>query len=114
MDLDLIIHICGDAIGIIERLNDTGVAAIELDHKIDNKFCRGIISGRCRIIGNLDPSNVVCNGNPELITLKVKEAIKIFGKDGLFILGSGCDLPFETPEKNIYALVNAAKKFGIY
>jgi len=114
MNLDLIIHICGNATDIVTGLTETGVAAIELDHKINNELCRDITSGKCTIMGNLDPSNVICNGSPELVTSKAKEAIEIFGKGGFFILGSGCDLPFETPERNIYALVNASRKFGIY
>lgn len=98
----------------MERIAEAGVAAIELDHKINSELCRDVTSGKCTIIGNLDPSRVICNGDPELITSKAKEAISIFGGEGLFILGSECDMPYETPKENIYALVNAAKKFGKY
>jgi uroporphyrinogen decarboxylase len=34
--------------------------------------------------------------------------------DSGFILGPGCELGTETPDDNIYALVEAAKKYGRY
>jgi uroporphyrinogen decarboxylase len=114
LGITLIIHICGNATPIIPNLVTSGVSAIELDHKIDSKLIKEYNDGKCTVIGNLDPSGVICHGNPQLVSLKSKEAIDLFGKNGFFILGSGCDIPFETPEENLYALVNTALNYGIY
>ena len=112
--LDFVLHICGNATSIIEKMVDTNAIALELDYKINSKKCREATLGKCTIIGNLDPSEVMCNGDPELIMSKAKEAIELFGKDGWFILSPGCDLPYNTPEENMFALVEAAKKYGKY
>lgn len=114
LGLDFVLHICGNATSIIDKMVDTGAIALELDYKINGKKCRDITLGKCTIIGNLDPSEVMCNGTPELIMSKAKEAIELFGKDGWFILSPGCDLPYETPEENMFALVEVAKKYGKY
>jgi uroporphyrinogen decarboxylase len=106
------IHCCGDATGIIEYLVQTGIEAVELDYKINGGKCREATLGRCALIGNVDPSGVLCHGSPELVQEKAREAIETFGQRGWFILGPGCDLPYETPEENIFALVESARRFS--
>jgi uroporphyrinogen-III decarboxylase len=93
---------------------ETGAKALELDYKIDAKKCREATFGKCTLIGTIDPSGVMCLGTPQLVMEKANEAIDIFGKNGWYILGPGCDLPYETPEENIFALVEAAKQYGEY
>ncbi len=107
------IHCCGDATGIIDYLVQTGIEAVELDYKIDGRKCRESTIGKCTLIGNIDPSGVLCRGSPELVQEKAREAIETFGQRGWFILGPGCDLPYETPEENIFALVQSAKSFPL-
>ena len=43
-----------------------------------------------------------------------REAIEILGPGGELILGPGCALGSDTPADNIHALVEAAKKYGVY
>jgi uroporphyrinogen decarboxylase len=111
--IDSYIHCCGNATGIINDLVHTGIDAVELDYKIDAEKCRESTLGKCTLIGNIDPSGVLCQGTPELVEEKAREAIETLGHRGWFILGPGCDLPYETPEENIRALVQSAKRFGI-
>jgi len=112
--IDSYLHCCGNATKIVEKMVNTGAIALELDYKIDSKKCRVATSGKCTLIGDIDPSSVMCNGTPEIVMEKAREAIEIFGKNEWFILGPGCDLPYETPEDNIFALVEAAKMYGVY
>jgi len=112
--IECYLHCCGDSTPIIESLVRTGVCALELDYKIDAKKCREATLGKCTLIGNIDPSGVMCRGTPRLVMEKAREAIEIFGGQGWYILGPGCDLPYETPEENISALVEAAHKYGTY
>jgi MtaA/CmuA family methyltransferase len=108
------LHCCGDATGIIDDLVATGIIAVELDYKIDGMKCLDATSGRCTLIGTIDPSGVMCHGTPELVLEKCREAIELYSEDGWYILGTGCDLPYETPPENISALVEAAKRYGSY
>ncbi|KPJ66646.1 hypothetical protein AMJ44_08125 [candidate division WOR-1 bacterium DG_54_3] len=108
------LHCCGDSTPIIDSLMRTGAVALELDYKIDGKKCREATLGKCTLIGNIDPSGVMYHGTPELVIERAREAIELFGAKGWFILGPGCDLPYETPEENIYALGEAAQRYGNY
>jgi uroporphyrinogen decarboxylase len=113
MGVDSYIHCCGDATGIVDSLVETGIDAVELDYKIDGGKCRESTLGRCTLIGNVDPSGVLCQGTPEAVEEKAREAIETLGQTGWFILGPGCDLPYETPAENISALVESAKRFPV-
>jgi hypothetical protein len=64
--------------------------------------------------GNIDPFFPLRDGTPEDIEKKVIGCIKTAGKDGGFILASGDGVLKETPFKNIFAMVEAAKKYGKY
>jgi uroporphyrinogen decarboxylase len=108
------LHCCGDSTPIIESLVRTGALALELDYKIDGKKCREVTLGKCTLIGNIDPFGIMYHGTPELVMEKAREAINIFGDKGWFILGPGCDLPYATPEENINALKEAARRYGNY
>jgi uroporphyrinogen decarboxylase len=56
----------------------------------------------------------MANGTPETVTEKCVEALDILAPGGGFILGPGCALPATTPDENIDALIEAAKKHGRY
>jgi uroporphyrinogen decarboxylase len=59
----------------------------------------------------VDPSGVLANGTPEEVTEKCQEAIQNLGAEGGFILGPGCAMPSTTPDENIDAMVEAARRF---
>jgi MtaA/CmuA family methyltransferase len=113
MGIAAYIHCCGDATAIIDHLVRTGIDAVELDYKINGQKCRESTLGKCTLIGNVDPSGVLCHGSPEMVAEKAREAIETFGQKGWFILGPGCDLPYETPGENIRALVESAKRVPV-
>ena len=111
--IDLVIHMCGDITKIFGQVASTGARAVELDYKVDADKCRRLNEDIC-IIGNIDPSGILALGTPEEVQDKAKLAIRVLGRRGHFILGPGCDLPYETPKTNIHAFMEAAKKFGNY
>ena len=83
--------------------------------KVNARVCREATLEKCTLIGNIDPFGVMCRGIPPgLVIEKAREAIDIFGRQGWYILGPGCDLPYETPEENIFALIESAHKYGTY
>ena len=92
----------------------TGAAILELDYKVDLKRVKELTQGKATILGPVDPSGVMANGTPELVMEKSREAIRILGAGGWFILGPGCALPPTTPPENIHAMMEAARKYGVY
>jgi uroporphyrinogen decarboxylase len=104
-------HICGNATPIINDMVSSGAAIIEIDQKSDQKACKAAARGKATLLGPVDPSGVMAKGTPELVMEKCREAIENLGEGGGFILGPGCALPATTPDENIDAMIEAAKKY---
>jgi uroporphyrinogen decarboxylase len=92
----------------------SGAPILELDQKADMRQSKAAAHGKTVILGPVDPSEVMANGSPALVTEKCREAIEILGAGGGLILGPGCALPATTPDENIDAMIAAAQEFGSY
>ena len=77
----------------------------ELKTKYGNKLC---------LMGNLHTTNVMLKGTVTDVINACKKAIDDAGKDGGFILSTGDQCPRDTPDENIYALIETAKTYGKY
>jgi uroporphyrinogen decarboxylase len=106
-------HICGNATPIMEDMVSSGAAIIEIDQKSDQKAVKAIATGKATLLGPVDPSDVMANSTPEMVTEKCNEALENLSPGGGFILGPGCALPPTTPDENIDAMIEAAKKFKL-
>jgi len=111
LDLPYTLHICGDTGLIVEDMLNTGADALELDYKTDINSVLRIAEEGKTFIGNIDPTGVICFGSEDLVTEKVKELMNVFKSSPGFILNAGCAIPAETPEENIYKLVETARTF---
>jgi len=112
-DVILAYHICGNSTPIIEDMVSTGAEIIEIDQKADQQISKAAAAGKAALLGPVDPSEVMAYGTPELVTDKCNEALKNLSPGGGFILGPGCALPPSTPDDNIDAMIEAAKKFKL-
>jgi uroporphyrinogen decarboxylase len=112
-DITLAYHICGSSSPIIEDMVSTGAAIIEIDQKADQQISKAAAAGKAALLGPVDPSEVMAHGTPELVTEKCNEALENLSPGGGFILGPGCALPPSTPDDNIDAMIEAAKKFKL-
>ena len=112
-DITLAYHICGSSSPIIEDMVSTGAAIIEIDQKADQQISKAAAAGKAALLGPVDPSEVMAHGTPELVTGKCNEALENLSPGGGFILGPGCALPPSTPDDNIDAMIEAAKKFKL-
>ncbi|MCD4669309.1 MAG: hypothetical protein K8S14_02560 [Actinomycetia bacterium] len=71
--------------------------------------------GHClAFMGNLHTTDVMLNGTPEIVREKAIEAMQDAGRGGGFILSTGDQCGRDTPDENIFAIVEAAKKYGRY
>ncbi|MBE9473554.1 MAG: uroporphyrinogen decarboxylase family protein [Chloroflexi bacterium] len=107
-------HICGNATPIIEDMISTKATIIEIDQKADMQICKEAARGKTTLLGPIDPSEIMAKGTPEMVTEKCREALEILAPGGGFILGPGCALPATTPDENIDAMIETAKKYGRY
>jgi uroporphyrinogen decarboxylase len=107
-------HICGNSTPIIADMVDTGSTIIEIDQKADMQTCKDAARGKATLLGPIDPSGILARATPEVVTEKCREALEILAPGGGLILGPGCALPATTPDENLDALIEAAKRYGSY
>ncbi|MEN8120621.1 MAG: uroporphyrinogen decarboxylase family protein [Bacteroidota bacterium] len=108
----LMLHICGNSTHLIEKMGQSGACGLSLDAQVDLKGATKQIPVGMKLIGNLDPIEIFLNGDEQLINTKTSALIEEMKDFPNFVLSSGCDLPLNTPLKNIEAFMNKAKQLN--
>jgi uroporphyrinogen decarboxylase len=106
-------HICGNTIPIIDDFIATGSQILEIDHKTDMQTAKDAARHKTCLLGPLNTS-LLLEGTPQEVEDACREAVEIMAPDSGFILGPGCALDPNVPDDNIHALVESAKKYGVY
>ena len=106
-----LMHICGNTTAILSDMMDAGFDCIDVDWPVKMSVARELSGTAVR--GNIDPSSVLVQGTPEDVDLAVKALIEDAKGPGL-IIGTGCDVSVATPEANMYAYAEAARRYGRY
>jgi len=114
------IHSCGIEMCMVETcaneteldyINPLEVAPMgdctlkEAREKAGNRLC---------LMGNLNTTQVMLYGTPDLVRLESLKAILDAGRDGAFVLSTGDQCGRDTPEENLRAMVETVKEFGRY
>ena len=109
-----ILHICGDTRKILPLMAKTGADILEIDAKVDLSDARKLIGSGLTLMGNLEPTTVLFQGNPELVRKESAYCLEsLNGLHGGFILGSGCEVVPGTPAENLKAMVEASRAFSL-
>jgi uroporphyrinogen decarboxylase len=66
------------------------------------------------LMGNLHTTTVMLKGTPAQVRQAAWEALRAAGDQGGFILSTGDQCPRDTPEANLFALVEAGHELGVY
>lgn len=69
---------------------------------------------RLGFMGNLHTTEVMLLGTPQYVRSKALEAMRAAGPGGGFILSTGDQCGRDTPEENLFAIVEAAHTYGRY
>ncbi len=103
------LHICGNTTPIIEDMCDTKANILSIDGDVDIMYAiKKANRKNVAIFGNIHPTRILLDGNTEDVRNAVKGCIKV-AHDTLFILSSGCEVPYDAPEENILEMVKIAK-----
>ncbi|MCX7008171.1 MAG: uroporphyrinogen decarboxylase family protein [Kiritimatiellaeota bacterium] len=98
------LFVCGDATRNLEAMCRTNCDNISIDENIALERIRDFTRGRNKSFGgNLKLTSVLLLGDEEDAQLDAIRCIDVGGGCG-FVLAPGCDLPFNTPEKNLMAI----------
>jgi len=105
------LHICGKTRPNLEAMLEADFDIWSLD-AVDLGEARQIAGHRATLAGNVSPANLLKNTPDEIYAEAKLICGKAMGSPCGFILGSGCEIPINTPPENIDALINAARKYG--
>ncbi len=87
-----------------------GKVVIELDSTTDIFRAHRILGGHTCIIGDVG-APLFTLGKPEQVREYCLKLLQEIGKDGGFILGSGCHIPFEAKHENVDAFFRSVEKY---
>ncbi|MHA1145390.1 MAG: uroporphyrinogen decarboxylase family protein [Candidatus Helarchaeota archaeon] len=110
--IGILLHICGDVDGILKDLARLrGLLIMSVDD-VSLKKAKEVFSKKMIItLGNVSTTTLL-RGKPSDVEKEALECIKQAGDGGRFCLSTACDIAVGTPSANIWALINAGKKFG--
>ena len=102
------LHIAGRTAALLPRYSDLGVDIGNFDYCVDPEALLAAMgdSPLC-LDGNIRPLSFVID-NPADIEREAGRLLRLFERRGGFILSSGCEIPPESREANVAALVRAA------
>jgi uroporphyrinogen decarboxylase len=115
-DVAIIYHTCGNTMHLIEKMVDSQVDAISLDSPkigVSLPEVAKRVKNQTILMGNIDPTGIILNGNPEEVKEEVFDLLKSMDSCENFILSTGCDLPQEIPFENIQAFIETGRTYRI-
>jgi uroporphyrinogen-III decarboxylase len=74
---------------------------------------KDILGDRICIFGNV-PSSMLVYGSVEEVDEYCRRLIEDCAAGGGFILGSECEVPWDSKPENVRAVIDAAKRHGTY
>jgi uroporphyrinogen decarboxylase len=107
-----VLHICGQTSRILEAMVETRANVLSLDD-ISMTEARDRAGDRVVLMGNVRPAATLLKGTPEAVEQEVHQLCEIGrGCRAGFILGSGCEVPIESPPENVQRMMDAVRQYG--
>ena len=69
---------------------------------------------RLALMGNLPTTTLMLSGTPEEVRRAAREAMDAAAEGGGFILSTGDQCGRDTPDENLFAMVDEARNYGVY
>jgi len=105
------LHICGNTTHLVPSMVRTNAKVLSLDSLVDLPSVARSVPESVFISGNIDPVSVMLKGTPTQVRQETSRLLEQMAPFPNFILSTGCDLPPETPLKNIEAFMDAGKSW---
>lgn len=108
----VILHNCGKTEKLVESMVSTGAMGLHFGNAVDmTKIMPQVPWGRLAM-GNVDPVSVLRYGSVDDVSKKTEELLWKAAIYKNFVLSTGCDVPFGSPQNNIQAFYDALEKFN--
>ena len=101
------LHICGNTRAHLEAMGRLGCAIVDLDSLVPLAEARARMGPDQVLLGNLNPVAGLRDSTPDAVSAAVAACHRAAGPR--FVVGPGCEVPPDTPEKNLRALCDYAR-----
>lgn len=101
------LHICGNTRRILAGMGSLGCEIVDLDFPVPMTEAREKMGARQVLAGNIHPVEVLRNGPAAGVTESISRCHRAAGPR--YIVAAGCEVPRDTPEANVRALVEYAE-----
>lgn len=114
------LHSCGKSRALVQMLvEETDVTSVNpLEEPpmgdIDLAEVKAACGARIGLMGNLHTTEVMLHGTPAHVKEKSIAAMRAAGQGGGFVLSSGDQCGYATPDENLFAMVEAGHEYGVY
>jgi MtaA/CmuA family methyltransferase len=102
------LHICGNTRQILDGIAQLGCDMVDLDYFTPVDEGRHRLGPSQVILGNMDPVRSLRDGTPESVYQAISECHAQAGSR--YIVGTGCEVPRDTPTANLRALAQYAEE----
>lgn len=109
MGIPVKLHICGNIGPVMHLVAQTGADMVDCDFMVDMDRAAEILPAGTSICGNFNPVEVMYQGTPETVKAAVRKCKELSGKNNNCI-APGCEVPQDTPEENMFALLEALEE----
>jgi MtaA/CmuA family methyltransferase len=101
------LHICGNTRKILTGMGRLGCHIMDLDSLAPLAEARHQVGPVQVLLGNVDPVRIMRDGTPADVTREVRRCHEEAGDR--FIIGAGCEIPRDTPEAHLRAMIACAQ-----
>jgi uroporphyrinogen decarboxylase len=108
----VVLHNCGYTGELVESMASTGAMGLHFGNAVDMMDILSKAPSDRLVFGNIDPVGIIKNSKPDKIKSEVKKLLERTAGYRNFVLSSGCDIPFGTPEENIDAFFEALEEYN--
>lgn len=114
------VHSCGPEAALVkimaEETDLTVIDPLEIPPMGDCNLAelKRLYGDKITLKGNLHTTNVMLRGTPEDVVAASRKAIDEAAEGGRFILSTGDQCGRDTPEENLFAMVQTAREYGRY
>jgi uroporphyrinogen decarboxylase len=106
----VILHNCGNTRELVDSMASTGALALHFGNTINIMEILAKAPTDRLIFGNIDPVGIIKNSDPHKIKITTRNLLEKTAEYKNFVLSSGCDIPYGTPEENIDAFFEALEE----
>ncbi len=109
LHVPLILHICGNTLDRMDYIAQSGMACFHFDSKNDPQKAMDTVSGRIRLVGNINNPETLYARGPDEVRQEVYRCLDA----GVQMIAPECAVPLATKLENLLEIPKAVKEWSL-